>query len=167
MLKILIVEDEPLFAQTLRHLVELNPRYRVTALADDSESAVDSAQVDRPDLALVDLQLARGSSGFSAAARLGDLGIACLFTSGKAPGFPLPDLALGCLLKPFDEDDLVCALKAAEDLLRGRSRWRPSRTAKLRLYASEQVRIEAQALPVRRSGRGVAARVSRWVRAHA
>ena len=36
MLRILIVEDEPLFAQTLRHLVELNPLYQVTAVAEDS-----------------------------------------------------------------------------------------------------------------------------------
>jgi len=34
MLRILIVEDEPLFGQTLRHLVELNPLYRVTAIAE-------------------------------------------------------------------------------------------------------------------------------------
>ena len=40
MLSILIVEDEPLFAQTLKHLVELNPLYRVTAVAEDSAGAL-------------------------------------------------------------------------------------------------------------------------------
>ena len=121
-LTILIVEDEPLLADTLKRLVELNPRYRVTAIADDAATALAAAGRDRPELALVDLQLANGSSGYSVAARLHDLGIACLFTTGRAPGFPVPDLALGCLAKPFREEDLVRALAEAEDILRGRQR---------------------------------------------
>ena len=39
MLSILIVEDEPLFAQTLKHLVELNPLYSVTARRRGQRSA--------------------------------------------------------------------------------------------------------------------------------
>lgn len=139
MLSILIVEDEPLFAATLRHLVELNPLYSVTALAEDSTAAMAAVAERRPDLALVDLQLARGSTGFSVAAKLAELEIPCLFTSGKAPSFPMPDLALGCLVKPFSEDDLVRALKAAEDLIRGRERLRPSRPANLRIYSDAEV----------------------------
>ena len=137
MLNILVVEDEPLFADTLKYLIELNPRYVVTALADDQASALGAVERRRPDLALVDLQLARGTTGFSVAAKLVELGIACLFTSGKAPSFPIPDLAIGCLVKPFSEEDLVRALKAAEDLLRGRERVRPSRPGNLRLYGEE------------------------------
>ncbi len=138
MLKILIVEDEPLFAQTLRHLIELNPLHVVTDLAADSMEAIAAADENRPDLALVDLQLAHGSSGFSVAAKLGEMGVPCLFTTGKAPSFPVPDLALGCLVKPFSEEDLVRALKAAEDIIRGRERVRPSRPDNLRLYAEEE-----------------------------
>ena len=134
MLNIIIVEDEPLFAATLKHLIELNPCYVVTDIAEDCAAAVASAAQRRPDLALVDLQLARGSTGFSVAARFVELGIPCLFTSGKAPPFPIPDLALGCLVKPFGEEDLVRALKTAEDLIRGRERLRPSRPDNLWLY---------------------------------
>jgi CheY-like chemotaxis protein len=139
MLSILIVEDEPLFAETLRHLVELNPLYRVTAIADDRVGALAAVAERRPDLALIDLQLAHGNTGFAVAAKLNDLGIPCLFTTGKAPDFPMPDLALGCLVKPFSEDDLVRALKAAEDIIHGRNkvRIRPSRPGNLRLYAEE------------------------------
>jgi two-component system, response regulator PdtaR len=137
MLNILIVEDEPLFAETLKYLVELNPRYVVTDVAEDSTSALEAVERRRPDLALVDLQLARGSTGFAVAAKFAELGVPCLFTTGKAPSFPMPDLALGCLLKPFTEEDLVRALKAAEDLLRGRERVRPSRPDNLRLYGEE------------------------------
>jgi DNA-binding NarL/FixJ family response regulator len=143
MLNILIVEDEPLFAETLRHLVELNPLYRVTGVADDRVGALAAVAAGHPDLALVDLELAHGNTGFAVASKLGDLGIPCLFTSGKAPDFPMPDLALGCLVKPFSEEDLARALKAAEDIIRGRERVRPSRPSNLRLYAEEAAAAEA------------------------
>ncbi|HEX8571426.1 MAG TPA: response regulator [Allosphingosinicella sp.] len=119
-LNILIVEDDPLLAETVKSLVELNPRFRVTALANDLESAVAAVADRRPDLALVDLQLANGSSGYAVAARLHDSGIACLFTTARAPGFAVRDLALGCLQKPYREEDLVRALAEAEDIVKGR-----------------------------------------------
>jgi CheY-like chemotaxis protein len=137
MLKILVVEDDRLFADTLKHLIELNPRYVVTGIADDGDAALAAVEERRPDLALVDLRLARGSTGFSVAAKLGELGIPCLFTTGSAPSFPLPDLAIGCLAKPFSEEDLVRTLKAAEDMLRGRECLRPSRPSNLRIYSEE------------------------------
>jgi DNA-binding NarL/FixJ family response regulator len=119
-MKILIVEDEPLLAETLKQLVELNPLYAVTAIARDLDEAMAGVEANAPELALVDLQLANGTSGFSVAARLHELGIACLFTTGNAPGFPVPDLAIGCLRKPFEVDDLSRALREAEDIVRGR-----------------------------------------------
>ena len=121
-LNILIVEDEPLLADTLKRLIELNPLFAVTAIADDLPTAMDAVERQKPDLALVDLQLANSTSGYSVAARLHDKGVACLFTTGRAPGFPLPDLALGCLRKPFQEEDLVRALTEAEDIIRGRQK---------------------------------------------
>lgn len=120
MFNILIVEDDPLLAETVKNLVELNPRFQVTALADDLASAVAAVEERRPDLALVDLQLANGSSGYAVAARLHDSGIACLFTTARAPGFAVRDLAIGCLQKPYGEEDLVRALAEAEDILKGR-----------------------------------------------
>ena len=146
MLRILIVEDEPLFAQTLRHLVELNPLYEVTAVAEDSASALAAVEDRTPDLALVDLQLANGTTGFPVAVRLNELGVPCLFTTGKAPSFPMPDLALGCLVKPFSHDDLVRALTMAEDMLRGRQgvQLKPNRPDNLRVYAEEQARVRTE-----------------------
>jgi len=121
-LNILIVEDDPLLAETVKSLVELNPRFQVTALANDLDSAVAAVEERRPDLALVDLQLANGSSGYAVAARLHDAGIACLFTTARAPGFAVRDLAIGCLQKPYREEDLVRALTEAEDILKGRQK---------------------------------------------
>ena len=138
MLKILIVEDEPSLAERLKYLLELNPRYEVTGVADDLAGALEAAEERLPDLALVDLQLARGSTGFTVAVKLNELGVPSLFTSGKAPSFPMPDLALGCLLKPYSEEDLVRALKAAEDIMRGRERLRPSHPSNLKIYSAAE-----------------------------
>jgi len=168
MLRILIVEDEPLLATTLKHLIELNPRFQVTHIADDLETALAAVEERRPDLALVDLKLARGSTGFSVAFKLNELGVACLFTTGKAPPFPMPDLALGCLTKPYTEEDVVRALKAAEDLVRGRERLRPSLPENLRIYEAEADEEDLPqesylAIPPADSPRSFRMRISRWL----
>jgi CheY-like chemotaxis protein len=160
-MKILIVEDEPLLAATLKQLVELNPLYTVTAIADDLDAAMQSVEAEPPELALVDLQLANGTSGFSVAARLHELGIACLFTTGNAPGFPVPDLALGCLRKPFETDDLARALREAEDIVRGRQKMvrRPRLPEQLQLYSNV-----GEAVPKDEWVPGVSRRTSLWAR---
>lgn len=170
MLKILIVEDEPLLATTLKQLIELNPRFQVTSIADDLATALEAVEERRPDLALIDLQLARGSTGFSVAVKLNELGIACLFTTGKAPPFAMPDLALGCLAKPYTEEDVVRALKAAEDKLRGRERLRPSLPENLMIYnpdqtpdgGCEETFLDPDAYAARRS---IRTRLTRWLAA--
>ena len=134
MLKILIVEDDRQLATTLKYLVEDNPRYRVVAIADDLDSAVAAAAEHGPELALVDLRLAHGTTGFSVAVRMSDYDIPCFFISGKAPDFPMPDLALGCLMKPFTAEDVHRSLAAAEDMMRGRETLRPKMPVNLTLY---------------------------------
>ncbi len=134
MLKILIVEDDRQLATTLKYLVEDNPRYRVVAIADDLESAVAAAEIHRPELALVDLHLAHGTTGFSVAVRMQDFDIPCFFITGRAPSFPMPDLALGCLMKPFTAEDVHRSLAAAEDMMRGRETLRPRMPVNLTLY---------------------------------
>jgi response regulator of citrate/malate metabolism len=137
-LNILIVEDDSQLAVTLKYLVEDNPRYRVVAIADDAEGAIAAAEEHQPDLVLLDLHLARATTGFSVAVRLNDLGVPCLFVSGKAPRFPMPDLAIGCLMKPFTAEDVHRSLAAAEDLLRGRETHRPKMPENLTLYEAQE-----------------------------
>lgn len=134
MLNILIVEDDSQLAITLKYLVEDNPRYRVVAMVDDLDSAVAAAEAHKPDLALVDLKLSNGTTGFSVAVRMGDYDIPCFFITGRAPNFPMPDLALGCLMKPFTAEDIHRSLAAAEDLMRGREALRPKMPVNLTLY---------------------------------
>lgn len=161
-LKILIVEDDNQLAVTLKYLVEDNPRYRVVAMAEDAEGAIAAVEEHQPDLVLLDLHLAHRTTGFSVAVRLNDVGVACLFVSGKAPSFPMPDLALGCLMKPFTAEDVHRSLAAAEDLLRGRERVRPKMPENLTLYEPnvEASAVEAGFIPSRRSLR---TRIEHWL----
>jgi two-component system, response regulator PdtaR len=161
-LKILIVEDDSQLATTLKYLVEDNPRYRVVAIADDADNAVAAAEHHNPDLALVDLHLARGSTGFSAAVRLSDYDVPCLFVSGKAPSFPMPDLALGCLTKPFTAEEVHRALNLAEDKLRGRETVRPRIPQNLQIYDASEVAVlsEPGFIPSRPSLR---TRIEHWI----
>src|SRR5688572_870491 len=164
-LKILIVEDDSQLATTLKYLVEDNPRYRVVAIADDADNAVAAAEHYNPDLALVDLHLARGSTGFSAAVRLSDYDVPCLFVSGKAPSFPMPDLALGCLTKPFTAEEVHRSLGMAEDMMRGRETLRPRLPDNLMLYdaVNADQLVQPGYIPSRRS---LKTRLEHWIAGH-
>ena len=168
MLKILIVEDDSQLAATLKYLVEDNPRYRVVGIADDADGAIAAAEAHDPDIALLDLHLARGTTGFSVAVRLADFHIPCLFVTGKAPGFPMPDLALGCLLKPFTAEDVHRSLAMAEDLLRGREApLRPRIPDNLTLY-EESAEPAPMPLPLQEPGyipsrRSLKTRIEHWI----
>ena len=166
MLKILIVEDDAQLATTLKYLVEDNPRYQVVATADDLDGAVAAAELHAPHLALVDLHLARGSTGFSVAVRLSDFDVPCLFVSGKAPAFPMPDLALGCLMKPFTAEDVHRSLAMAEDLMRGRETLRPRQPPNLTLYDTvigAEAEMQPGFIPSRRS---LKTRLEHWIAGH-
>ena len=165
MLRILVVEDDSQLALTLKYLVEDNPRYRVVGIAADADGAIAAAEEHEPDLVLLDLHLARGTTGFSVAVRLNELGVPCLFVSGKAPSFPMPDLALGCLMKPFTAEDVHRSLAMAEDMMRGREALRPKLPDNLTLYEpSEQPAVpELGFIPSKPSLR---TRLEHWISGH-
>ena len=162
MLRILVVEDDSQLAITLKYLVEDNPRYCVVAMAEDADGAIAAAEEHDPDLVLLDLHLARATTGFSVAVRLNDLGVPCLFVSGKAPAFPMPDLALGCLMKPFTAEDVHRSLAAAEDMLRGRETLRPKLPDNLTIYEPQEEALVAESgyIPSKRSLR---TRLEHWI----
>ena len=165
MLSILVVEDDKQLSATLTYLIEDNPRYRVVATATDADEAIAAAEASDPDLVLLDLHLARGTTGFPVAVRLNELGVPCLFVSGKAPRFPMPDLAIGCLMKPFTAEDVHRSLAAAEDLLRGRETLRPKMPENLMLYEPHDVvaDVEPGFIPSKPSLR---TRLEHWISGH-
>ena len=165
MLNILIVEDDSQLAETLKYLVEDNPRYRVIATAEDADGAIAAAEAHIPDLVLLDLHLANASTGFSVAVRLTDMGVPCLFVSGKAPSFPMPDLALGCLMKPFTAEDVHRSLAMAEDLLRGRETLRPRLPDNLTIYEGADKAGDEEAGFIK-SKPSLRTRLEHWISSH-
>lgn len=165
MLRILVVEDDKQLTETLKYLIEDNPRYRVVATAADADEAIAAAEQADPDLVLLDLHLAHRTTGFPVAVRLNELGVPCLFVSGKAPSFPMPDLALGCLMKPFTAEEVHRSLAMAEDLLRGRETVRPRPPQNLTLYDPNEAAAEAELgfIPSRPSLR---TRFEHWISRH-
>jgi DNA-binding NarL/FixJ family response regulator len=67
--RVLLVDDEPMFLEALRALLETDSRVIVVAAADNGVDAIVLARREHPDVALVDLTLP-GASGFETTRRL-------------------------------------------------------------------------------------------------
>jgi hypothetical protein len=77
----------------------------------------------------------------------------------------MPDLALGCLMKPFTAEDVHRSLAAAEDLMRGREALRQRMPVNLTLYDQvEELRssdeVQPGFIPSRRS---LKTRLEHWI----
>ena len=79
---LLIVEDQLLLAVDLKDELE-DAGYRVLELAINNQEAIGLAHKVKPDLALVNIQLADGDDGVVLASDLKALGIPVLFISGQ------------------------------------------------------------------------------------
>ena len=117
-MRVLIVEDEALVAMEIEGMLGL-AGHEAVAQADDLPSAIEAAEAEQPDLALVDIRLAHGANGLEVAAALKQRGIPVLFATGNCPQNDGRDVALGCLHKPITDRSLAVALAAAEALLAG------------------------------------------------
>lgn len=136
-MRILVVEDEALIALTIGDVLQ-NAGHDVVGLARDEQSAITMASRLRPELALVDLNLARGTSGAVAARALREqLGIPSVFVSGsprECRAAAKESGALGCLNKPFTEHELARSITALAAILAGET---PGELpANLELYGS-------------------------------
>ena len=89
----------------------------------------------------------------------------CLFVTGRNPGFPMPDLALGCLMKPFTAEDVHRSLAMAEDMMRGRETLRQRVPQNLTIYDAVDAGGEIQPgfIPSRRS---LKTRLEHWIAGH-
>lgn len=123
-MRILIVEDEVIVAFSIDDALT-SAGQTVVGIARDEVTALRLADQCHPDLALVDLSLAHGGSGAAVAQALRERhGIPAIFVSG----FPIDCRkvsshigAIGCLSKPFEDDDLVESIAVAEAVLGGES----------------------------------------------
>jgi DNA-binding response OmpR family regulator len=109
-MRILIVEDEWLLADSLCSLLEENG-YEVVGLAPDAKAAFAFAAAEQPDLAFVDVRLRDGCTGPEIGAALARLGIAVIFVTGE-PHLAPRDHAhiIGVLAKPVADRQYLAEL---------------------------------------------------------
>jgi two-component system cell cycle sensor histidine kinase/response regulator CckA len=116
-LRILIVEDEPLVARDMQTtLVRLG--YTVAAVVDSGTNALAVARAVRPDLALVNIDLAEAPTDVQSARKLQlEHGVPVIFLTSHADPRLLQRARdtqpFGYLLKPFHESELRSAIELA------------------------------------------------------
>lgn len=123
-MRILIVEDDAMFAFAIDDALS-NAGHEIVGFARDEYAALDMAAVKEPDLALMDLRLARDTSGANAARLLRErFGIPSVFVSSSPEDCrraAKESGALGCLSKPFMDQDLISVVAIAEHIIQGRA----------------------------------------------
>ncbi|MEC5325739.1 response regulator [Aurantimonas sp. A3-2-R12] len=115
--KILIVEDEFLIAMECEWILT-EAGHDVVAVAADEQQAVSFAERTRPDLVLMDIRLARGGDGITAAKAIRSrYGIGILFVSahGERETRERGESAdpVGWLVKPYTAGTLLEAIDKA------------------------------------------------------
>src|SRR6266568_2178670 len=115
-MRILIAEDETIIRLDLRALLE-QAGFEVCAEARDGAEAVELARAERPDLAIMDVKMPR-LDGIEAARRILDerpIPIVMLTAYGQNElvSRAVEAGVFGYLVKPFREQDLLPAIRAA------------------------------------------------------
>jgi DNA-binding response OmpR family regulator len=112
MLKVLIAEDQLLIADLLEETLVLSG-YEVCGIARTVDEAVALGELHQPDLAVLDVRLARGDRGPDIARRLNSRGkFGVLYATGDDARSSTLTLADGeaSIAKPYRPEDLVRAL---------------------------------------------------------
>ena len=114
--KILIVEDEVITAENLR--IELQKMgYEVCALAPSGEKAIEIAEKEQPDVALMDIRLRGNMNGFVAAGEIRTrFGIPSIYVSGyageKIKAKAITKNPFGFLSKPVNGEEVKEAINS-------------------------------------------------------
>jgi DNA-binding NarL/FixJ family response regulator len=115
--RVLVVEDHPLFRKGVVALLEATPEFAVAGVAVSGEEAVAQAAQLRPEVVLMDLQLP-GMSGIEATRAIVTADpdvrvlVLSLFEDEDSVFLALRAGARGYVLKDADEDELTGAIRA-------------------------------------------------------
>ena len=118
--RILIVEDEPLVAFDNENMLS-DCGYEIVATVDDFDRAIEILDSEEEvHLVLSDVRLKSEQTGLDLARHAKSKGVPTLF----ATGFPhdgAHEVAVGCLLKPYSERQLIKAIECVDRHLQNQS----------------------------------------------
>jgi two-component SAPR family response regulator len=115
--RILIVEDEPLTAFDNENMLG-DAGYHIVATVDDFDEALEILEREEVHLILSDVRLRSQQTGIDLAQAAKGRGVPTLF----ATGHPYPNaasVAVGCLMKPYNERQLTKAIECVDRHLQG------------------------------------------------
>lgn len=118
MLKVLIAEDELMIADLLEETLTASG-YEVCGIARTVDEAVALADLHQPDLAVLDVRLARGGRGPEIARRLSAMTmLGILYATGDDPRLSTLTLADGsaAIAKPYLFEDVARALVIVREI---------------------------------------------------
>lgn len=135
LMKVLIVEDEPLIALSLAAELK-GAGHEVLGPSGDPDEALCLAGEHRADIALIDLSVHGTSNGVELARALhATCDIPVLFlTTEPSVAHENADAALGVITFPFNPSDIPESLEAAEIVMHGGSPTPPSVPQSLELF---------------------------------
>src|SRR6478752_5279387 len=114
-LKVMIAEDDLLLADMLEEALT-DGGYEVCGIADTVEKAVELGERHKPDLAVLDIRLAKGGLGTDIPARLNrPASMGVLYASGHVGQMSLTRTDGDALIaKPYRSEDIIRGLKFVE-----------------------------------------------------
>jgi DNA-binding response OmpR family regulator len=119
LLKVLIAEDELLIADLMEDTLTANG-YEVCGIARTVDEAVALGELHKPELAVLDVRLARGGYGPDIARRLkskGKFGVLyATGTDGRGSALSLAD-GEALIAKPYRNEDLIRALAIVREIV--------------------------------------------------
>jgi two-component system LytT family response regulator len=156
LLRLVVVDDEPLARKTLRLLARRDPEVTVVAECGNGTEAIQAIREHHPDLVFLDVQMPE-LDGFDVLEALGDLGDqtpAIVFVTAydqyAIRAFEVH--AIDYLLKPFSDERFEKALARAKSLVR---RSRPDETRRNLSALTAAHRATTRRFMVRSAGRVV------------
>jgi len=114
--KILIVEDEILVAETIKRSLQRRG-YEVTGIAVTGEEAIDLAERDTPDIAIMDITLKGAMNGIATAGHIhGRYGISIIFLTAHTNANIYERAKITkpfiYITKPFEERQLITVIES-------------------------------------------------------
>ena len=132
--RILIVEDEPLTAFDNENFLG-DAGYEVVATVDDLDEALRVLEREVVHLILSDVRLRGDRTGIELAAAAKQRGVPTLFATGHAYA-GAPEVAVGCVMKPYTERQLCKAIECVDRHLQG-ERVKPPKGVELYIAVDE------------------------------